>query len=103
MVANTTGLNDNGSGVAAMLEVARVLGAADCLAGEQKHTVIFVAIDKEVSKLSGVHIKVHLRKVVTSSSFACSINEACKVTRGSREERECRCMVQKSSSPVFFF
>ncbi len=38
-----------------MLEVARVLGAADCLTGEQKHTVIFVAIDKEVSILSGVH------------------------------------------------
>ncbi len=53
VVANTTGLNDNGSGVAAMLEVARVLGAADCLAGEQKHTVIFVAIDKEVSKIVG--------------------------------------------------
>ena len=48
VVANTSGFNDNGSGVSAMLETARLLSGADCFAESQLHTIIFVALDSEV-------------------------------------------------------
>ena len=44
-VLNSTGLNDNGSGVAILLEVARILGGAECF--EPDYTLFFVAIDNE--------------------------------------------------------
>ena len=51
-VSNTTGFDDNGSGVAVMLEVARVLanskvspGGKSCLVPD--HTILFVAFDSE--------------------------------------------------------
>lgn len=43
-VEGTPGLDDNGSGVAAMLEVARVLAASDC---GFANSVFFVAFDLE--------------------------------------------------------
>ena len=44
--ANTTGFNDNGSGVAVLLEVARVLtGASDCF--KPDYTIFFIAFDSE--------------------------------------------------------
>ena len=44
---NATGFNDNGSGVAVMLEVARVLTGATCF--QPDYTVFFVAFDAEES------------------------------------------------------
>lgn len=45
-VLNSTGFNDNGSGVAILLEVARVLGGATgCF--QPDYTLFFVAIDSE--------------------------------------------------------
>lgn len=51
-VSNTTGFNDNGSGVAVMLEVARVLTTSKISAGEPScfipdYSIIFVAFDSE--------------------------------------------------------
>ena len=43
-VKNTGGLDDNGSGVAAMLELARVLYHGDC---QNEFTIILVAFDLE--------------------------------------------------------
>ena len=42
---NTTGFNDNGSGVAVLLEVARVLTGADCF--KPDYTIFFIAFDSE--------------------------------------------------------
>ena len=45
-VLNSTGFNDNGSGVAILLEVARILGGAtNCF--QPDYTLFFVAIDSE--------------------------------------------------------
>ena len=44
-VENSTGFNDNGSGVAILLEVARILGGAKCF--QPDYTLFFVAIDSE--------------------------------------------------------
>lgn len=44
-VANSTGFNDNGSGVAVMLEVARVLAQAKCF--KPDYSLYFVAFDSE--------------------------------------------------------
>ena len=48
----TDGFNDNGSGLAAMLEVARALVESDC---RLKYSVIFVAFDKEEVGSQGSH------------------------------------------------
>jgi len=48
----TDGYNDNGSGVAAMIEVARALAASGC---KLKYTVMFVAFDKEEVGSQGSH------------------------------------------------
>ena len=45
VVANTSGYNDNGSGMAVMLEVLRTLTSKDCY--KPDYTVIFVAFDLE--------------------------------------------------------
>ena len=54
VVANTSGYNDNGSGMAAMLETARVIAQAvhrsdgeGCLKDGFDYSVIFVAFDSE--------------------------------------------------------
>lgn len=44
VVANTSGLNDNSSGIAVMLEIMRLLSYFLC---ETKFTLIFVAFDLE--------------------------------------------------------
>lgn len=43
-VADTPGLDDNGSGLAALVEAARVLSSSGCVT---HHSVIFVAFDLE--------------------------------------------------------
>jgi len=43
-VENTSGLNDNGSGIGVMLEMVRMLDYFQC---ESKYTVMFVAFDLE--------------------------------------------------------
>ena len=48
----TDGYNDNGSGLAAMLEVARALVESEC---RLMYTVIFVAFDKEEVGSQGSH------------------------------------------------
>jgi len=48
----TDGYNDNGSGVAAMIEVARALAASGC---RLKYSVLFVAFDKEEVGSQGSH------------------------------------------------
>eukprot|EP00090_Calanus_glacialis_P006978 TRINITY_DN15459_c1_g1_i4.p1 TRINITY_DN15459_c1_g1~~TRINITY_DN15459_c1_g1_i4.p1 ORF type:complete len:598 (-),score=166.59 TRINITY_DN15459_c1_g1_i4:74-1867(-) len=48
----TDGYNDNGSGVAAMIEVARALAASGC---ELMYSVLFVAFDKEEVGSQGSH------------------------------------------------
>lgn len=48
----TDGYNDNGSGVAAMIEVARALAKSKC---ELKYSIIFVAFDKEEVGSQGSH------------------------------------------------
>ena len=45
VVNGTSGFNDNGSGVAVLLELARVLTASECFKPE--HTILFVAFDTE--------------------------------------------------------
>ena len=45
VVANTSGFNDNGSGMAALLETVRVIMSAECF--QPTHTIIFVAFDSE--------------------------------------------------------
>eukprot|EP00094_Tigriopus_californicus_P014152 TCALIF_13707-PA protein Name:"Similar to Aminopeptidase S (Streptomyces griseus)" AED:0.30 eAED:0.37 QI:0/0/0/1/1/1/2/0/404 len=45
VVANTSGFNDNGSGLTTLMEVARVVTMAQCF--EQDYSVIFVAFDSE--------------------------------------------------------
>ena len=50
--AFTDGLNDNGSGVAAVLETARALAEAGC---SLRYSVIFVAFDKEEVGSQGSH------------------------------------------------
>ena len=45
VVANTTGFNDNGSGMAALLETMRVIMSAKCF--QPTNTIIFVAFDSE--------------------------------------------------------
>ena len=45
VVNGTSGFNDNGSGVAVLLELARVLTASECFRPE--HTILFVAFDTE--------------------------------------------------------
>ena len=47
VVANTSGFNDNGSGMVALLETIRVIMSAKCF--EPAHTIIFVAFDSEES------------------------------------------------------
>ena len=47
VVENTTGFNDNGSGMAALLEAIRVIMSAKCF--KPAHTIIFVAFDSEES------------------------------------------------------
>ena len=47
VVANTTGFNDNGSGMVALLETIRVVMSAKCF--KPTHTIIFVAFDSEES------------------------------------------------------
>ena len=49
-VPNTGGLDDNGSGVAAMLEVARALNHAKC---KPKYSIMLVAFDLEESGSQG--------------------------------------------------
>ena len=44
-VANTTGFNDNGSGVAIMLEIARVMARVKCF--QPDYTIFFIAFDSE--------------------------------------------------------
>ena len=44
-IKSTTGFNDNGSGVAIMLEVARVLTSSECFSPD--YTILFVAFDSE--------------------------------------------------------
>lgn len=48
----TDGYNDNGSGVAAMIEVARALAASSC---RLKYSVLFAAFDKEEVGSQGSH------------------------------------------------
>ena len=48
----TDGYNDNGSGLAAMIEIARALVQSSC---RLKSTVIFVAFDKEEVGSQGSH------------------------------------------------
>ena len=48
----TDGYNDNGSGLAAMLEIARALTQSRC---SLRSTVIFVAFDKEEVGSQGSH------------------------------------------------
>ena len=48
----TDGYNDNGSGVAAMIEVARALAESGC---KLRYSVIFVAFDKEEVGSQGSH------------------------------------------------
>ena len=45
VIANTSGFNDNGSGVSVTLEVMRVLTEAKCF--QPDHTIVFVAFDSE--------------------------------------------------------
>jgi len=47
VVEDTSGVNDNGSGISAMMEAARVLSSAACFARNQRDTIIFVALDTE--------------------------------------------------------
>ena len=49
-VRSSPGFNDNGSGVAAMLEMARVLAMANC---QNEYTVIFVGFDLEEYGVQG--------------------------------------------------
>ena len=49
-VPNSPGFNDNGSGMAAMLEIARALKHAEC---KNKYTYIFVALDMEETGTQG--------------------------------------------------
>ena len=51
VVANTTGFNDNGSGMAALLEAVRVIMSAKCF--KPANTIIFVAFDSEESGSAG--------------------------------------------------
>ena len=59
------GFNDNGSGVAALLEVARVLATASCY--QPDYSVFFVAFDAEESGCRGsqefvyTHLRPHLK------------------------------------------
>ena len=48
-VNNTSGLNDNGSGIGVMLEIIRLLDYYQC---ETDSTIIFVAFDMEESVMS---------------------------------------------------
>ncbi len=47
VVHDTTGFNDNGSGLEALLESARVLSSAPCLKAGAKHSILFAAMDAE--------------------------------------------------------
>lgn len=62
-VAETPGTDDNGSGTAAMLEVARAVAESGC---SPKHSIIFVAFDLEevVSQGSLVFIKDFLSQIL---------------------------------------
>ena len=51
VVANTTGFNDNGSGMVALLETIRVIMSAECF--KPSHTIIFVAFDSEETGSAG--------------------------------------------------
>ena len=51
VVANTTGFNDNGSGMAALLETVRVIMSAKCF--KPANTIVFVAFDSEESGSAG--------------------------------------------------
>ena len=68
------GFNDNGSGVAALLDIARVLGTAACY--QPDYTVFFVAFDAEESGCRGSqefvssHLWPHLRATGGTSQGA---------------------------------
>ena len=68
------GFNDNGSGVAALLEIARVLAQASCY--KPDYSVFFVAFDAEESGCRGsqefisTHLGPHLRATGAKSQGA---------------------------------
>lgn len=57
---NTKGVDDNGSGVAAMLEVSRQLGSENKKGMKRKNTVMFVAFDLGEYNYIGSHIFINV-------------------------------------------
>ena len=68
-VSNTTGFDDNGSGVAVLLEIARVLSTAKVSAGGGScfipdHSIIFVAFDcEEPGSFGSIQVDIKIERL----------------------------------------
>ena len=101
------GFNDNGSGVAALLEVARVLATASCY--QPDYSVFFVAFDAEESGCRGsqefvsTHLGPHLKATggTTQGAFILDTILNFDSRKNSQKFSKVHTYIMKSSTTVF--
>ena len=91
----TTGFNDNGSGVAVMLEIARVLTRGKCF--QPDYTILFTAFDSEEDGSFGS--QEFLNKIIVPHFIRQGVNiQVCKNFRGFQIDD---CVFSKVASMVW--